>query len=62
MITNGLLTKKRENDETSLYFLAYEGIGRNVTVGILLLNRAFYLERSGEQIGARLNGWDSTER
>jgi hypothetical protein len=56
------LTKKRENDETSLYFLAYEGIGRNVTVGILLLNRAFYLERSGEQIGARLNGWDSTER
>ena len=62
MITNGLFTKKRETDETSLYFWAYEGIGRNVTVAILLLNRAFYLERSGEQIGARLNGWDSTER
>jgi len=62
VITNRLFTKKRETDETSLYFWAYEGIGKNVTVAILLLNRAFYLERSGEQIGARLNGWDSTER
>jgi hypothetical protein len=54
--------KKGESDETSLYFYfrAFQGSWKNGHVEMLLLNRAFYLQRSGEEIAGRLNRKDST--